>query len=544
MNIQKYFIILIGCLALLSQSCKKTEGFEDPYTGGTSPIGVNIPLEAVPVPANGSPGSEVTVPVTGLKPFEGSVKFLFNGIEAEIIKVTETDIKVRVPAFASSGLTALLIDDQMVFGPNFKVDGSIAIDPGFLATKGANGAVNQVYRLADGRQLIVGSFTNYDDKGSISPLNRIVMTAQDGLLDRTFRSGRAANGGLSRVVEIGGKFIISGGFSGYAQRNNNISNITSLNVNGTIDTMGIHTFRRPDQTDTIKYFPRFNGGTDSYISKIYTVDGKIIATGNFRYHVKRQYDKPNRLMELDTVILDSTEARQILRMNADGSLDKTYRFDLAANTGLPGANGNINSFMHAEGANANKLVIYGTFSKFDGGTSPNIIRLNSDGTIDPSFNPGTGTGIGARNGITSLTYNELLQKYIITGSFTSYNGHPSAGIALINLDGSPDKSFTAKAIGGGYASFAKQLGPDGLIVVSGGFNNYNGISRSRFMILQPNGELAAGYNATGIFSGSLSDAIEGKNDTGIRTLLLMGQFNRFDGKEVNNIIRITIPILK
>lgn len=544
MSMRSKLITMISCLALVWQSCKKTEVFEDPYSGGTPPLGVKISSEAIPSPVNGEPGTEVTLPVTGLKPYEANTKFMFNGIEAEIISVTETAIKVKVPPFASSGLISLLIDDQLVFGPQFIVDGLISFDPGFLAAKGANGKVNHVFNLIDGRQLLVGSFTNYDDKGSFSPLNRIVMTAQDGLLDRTFRSGRGANGELSRVIELGGRLIISGGFSGYAQRFSNISNITSLNVNGTIDTMGIHTFRRPDQTDTIKYFPKFNGGTDQFIDRIYPSGEKVIAVGNFRYYVKRRYDQPNYLLETDTVILDSTEARQIIRMNADGSLDKTYRFNMEANTGLPGANGGINSFMHTDGENAGKLVIFGTFSTFDGAGKPNLIRLNPDGTIDPTFNPGTSTGNGNRSGISSLTYNEVLKKYIITGAFSSYNGHPSAGIAMLNLDGSPDQSFTAKAIGGGYANFAKQLSADGLIIVSGGFNSYNGISRSQFMVLLPNGQLAPGYNATGIFSGSIRNAFEGQNDIGIRNLLLIGQFRRFDGKEANNIIRIIIPVLK
>lgn len=537
-------ILLISCFAIIGQSCKKKEVLEDPYSGGAAPLGIKINRVDIPVPANGGPGTEVSILVSGLKPFEKTVKFMFNGVEAEILKVTETDIKVKVPADASSGLTSLLVDDQLVFGPQFIVDGQIAVDPSFLAVKGANGEVKQAYPLIDGRQLIVGSFTNYDDKGSISPLNRIVMTGADGSLDRAFRTGKGANGRLSRVIELGNKYVIAGGFSGYWQRTNNISNITNLNLNGTVDTMGIHTFRRPDQTDTIKYFPRFNGGTEGYIEKIYSVEGKIIATGNFRYYVRRQYDKPNLLLEKDTVILDSTEVRQIIRMNPDGSLDKSYRFDNALHTGLPGANGNVNSFMHSDGTNANKLVIFGTFSTFDGKIAPNIVRLNPDGTIDPTFNPGTGTGIGARNGISSLTYNAALHKYVITGTFTSYNGHSSAGIALINLDGSADKNFTAKPMIGGYPGFAKQLSADGLIVVSGGFNSYNGIARSRFMILLPNGELASGYNTTGVFSGSINDAMEGQNDIGVRTLLLLGQFNRFDGKEVYNIIRITIPTLK
>ena len=528
-------LFIVSCTIVFQGCTKEDEVFEDPYGGGKPPLGVRINRDTPPVPAEGGVGTEVTISVTGLLLYKDDVKFMFNGQEAEILSITENNIKVKVPDYASSGITSIAIGEQLVIGPKFNVAGLINVDPSWAARVGANGVVNQYYELQDGRYLLVGGFTNYDNKGIVSPLNRIVKISPHGDLDRSFRTGRAANGTLNQVIEIDNKFIIAGGFSGYGQRTENISNITSLNSNGTVDTMGIHTYRRPDQTDTIKYFPKFNGGTNSGIGKIYNVNGKVLATGNFRYYVSRRYDQPNYDERKDTVILDSIEMRQIVRMNSDGSLDKTYRFDQASGKGPAGANGPINSFMHTDGVNAQKLVVYGSFTTFDGVSAGRIVRLNPDGTIDPSFN----SGAGANNNITSLTYNEGLQKYVVTGQFTSYNGHATAGIAVINLDGSADKTFTARAIVGGYASFAKQLN-DGLIVVSGGFKTYNSITRSGFMVLSSAGELAPNYNSTGVFSGNLRDVIETESADGKRALLLIGSFNRFDNQEVNNIIRVTI----
>jgi hypothetical protein len=268
---------------------------------------------------------------------------------------------------------------------------------------------------------------------------------------------------------------------------------------------------------------------------LYNHQGKILATGNFRYYVKRTYDKPNYDFTRDTVILDSTEIRQILRLNLDGSLDKTYRFDVGTNKGNVGANGQVDTYMHTEAEKLEKLVVFGNFNTFDGQAAGRIIRLKADGAIDPTFNAGS----GADNSIGSLTYNVITKKYIITGSFTKYNGKTAMGIAMLNEDGSLDESFTSKVLDGGYANFAKQL-TSGLIVVSGGFKKYNNITRNGFMVLTNKGELAQGYNATGPFGGGLSDVIETKSADGKKALLLIGGFYRFDNQPVNNIIRVTI----
>ncbi|AYL95074.1 DUF5008 domain-containing protein [Mucilaginibacter celer] len=530
------YIIMLVLLALGIEACKKDKTiYSEPYGEGKPPLGVTLSRDAVPVPAVGGVGTEVTFKATGLVAYKDKIKFMFNGEPGQVTEVTESTIKVKVPPFGSTGITSIAIDDQLVLGPLFKVSGLINIDPSFRATAGANGGVNQVYPLADGRNLVLGWFTNYDNKGIITPLNRIVRTSGDGEFDRTFRTGKAANGSLSRVIELGGKYVIAGGFSGYNQRTENISNITTLNVDGSIDTIGVKTYRRPSQTDTTKYFPKFNGGTNEYISKIYKHQNKILATGSFRYYVKRVYTEHNHDFTRDTVILDSTEIRQIARFNLDGSLDKTYRFNIATNKGLPSANGPIESYMHTDADQLEKLVLFGSFTTFDQKTAGRLVRLTAAGAIDDSFKTGTGTD----NSISSLTYNPITKKYLITGIFRNYDGKAAISMALVNLDGTLDQTFVAKTFEGGYPGFARQLN-DGLIVVSGSFKKYDNVTRNGFMVLNTKGELAADYNSTGPFSGSLYDIIETKSTDGKRALLLIGNFDRFDNIQVSNIIRVTI----
>lgn len=529
-------VVFAACTMLLAGCSKTKEDFSEPYGEGKSPLGVVINTAQVPVPEFGLPGTEVTIKVTGLLPYKDQMIVRINGEQAVVKSVTTADLKLVVPNNASSGVISVSVGDKVVFGPIFKVNGYLSIDPTFRAISGANNAIFQRIVTDDGKVILVGAFNNYDNRGVLKPINRIVRTFKDGSYDASFRTGKAANGLLTGIIPFQGKFIIGGYFSGYDQRTENISNLTMLNSNGSIDTIGIKTFRRPTQTDTIKYFPKFNGGFDGGIGGLYEQGGKILVTGSFRYYVSRRYDKPNKYETRDTVILDSTEIRQLARLNGDGSLDKTYRYNAATKTGLPGGNGSMGSLLHKEGNLSGKLLVYGSFTKFDNISAGYITRLNADGSIDPSFNPG---GTGADFNIYTATYNAITKKYLITGGFRTYNGKSNTYIAMLNEDGTPDPTFVPKKVDGGGLSDARQLN-GGLIVVTGNFKTYGGITRNGFMILEKTGELAVGYNSTGIFGGWLADAIDTQTEDGKPAILLIGGFYRFDNEPANSILRLVI----
>jgi len=539
MNIQQINrSILKGLFLLLAlSSCKKAvDQFSEPYPVNTQDLGIKMDRVKAPQPSDGGPGTEVTIEATGMIPYKDQLLFMFNGEKAEILEITENHIKVKVPESASTGVLSVAVGDAIVFGPTFKVNGLVNPDPTFKVPNGTNGAVTQILDLIDGKRLIVGAFTNYNNKGAIRPINRIASVFGDFSYDPSLRSGKGANGIINSIIEYKGKYLIAGGFSGYDQRTDNISNLTILNKNGSIDTMGIHTFRRPDQLDTVKYFPRLNAGTDGAIYQVYKQpDDKIVVAGGFQFFITRRYDQSNRRREKDSVLLDSIRMPQILRLNTDGTLDKTYRFNVSANEGLKAANGPANSIIHTDAKNLGKVLMYGRFNSFDGNSAGNIIRLNADGTIDETFKP----GLGPDNFVYSVTYNSLLDRYVITGLFRTYNGKPCEYLALLKSDGSLDESFVPKKFSGPGVSFAKQLN-DGLIVASGYFNTYNEVARNGFMILNNKGELAPGYNATGLFQGGLNDVIETKSDDNKRALLLIGFIDRFNNEPVNNIIRVVL----
>lgn len=529
----KYFYVIAVLGGIFINGCKETdEIFEDPYSGGKPALGIVVNRQQQPAPASGIAGTTVTVQVTGLMPHKDKLSFLFNGQQGEIVEVTDKDIKVKVPEKASSGITAFVVDGELVFGPQFTVTGLVNIDPTYRVTAGTDASVIKIVPVSGGNVILLGAFSNYDNKGVVKPINRIVSTFPDGTWDRSYQSGNGANGFLNGLAVVNNQYFITGGFSGYAQRGDGINNITRTTSAGVIDTFLARTY-----TGRVRFAPAFNGGTDLPITGVYSYGGKIVATGNFRYYLSRRYDQPSRQLT-DSTIIDSVEVRQLIRFNPDGTLDKTWRFDPNAigykgmkGKSLPGANGPLLSMMHSDG----KLVAYGQFTKFDDADAGYIIRLNADGSIDPSFNVGT----GADNTIQNVNYNAATQKYTVVGAFKNFNGKPAANMVVLNYDGSVDETFAVKAFGGGIPFYAKQLS-DGLIVIGGSFKTYDTVSRQGFVIINPNGELASGYNNTGNLIGNIYDIYETKSADNKRALLIGGEFNIFNNNPTNNIVRVTI----
>lgn len=534
----KYTSLVVVVAGLLIGGCKEEgKNFANPYEGGKEALGIVTNAQQIPVPESGEAGSVVSIAATGLDKFApGELKFQFNGEEAKIDKITATGITVFVPERASSGVTAFVVNGQLVFGPTFTVTGKVKVDPTWKSTIGANNLVYKGYRLPDNNIMLLGDFTNYDNKGIVKKINRIARILPDGTWDRTLQSGEGANGALYDMAILNGKYYIAGSFGGYAQRGGGISNITQIASTGVIDTVSRETYLKKSTTVS-----PFNGGTDRAITNVYSFGGKIIATGDFTYYLSRRYDQPSYTYK-DSVVIDSVDVRQLVRFNSDGSLDKSWRFlpDAPGYKGikgksLPGGTGILRSLMHTDG----KLLCYGAFPKFDDATVGRIIRLNADGTIDQTFNPG---GAGADDFISSVSYNATTNKYVLVGRFKTFNGKPSLNMVQLNYDGSVDASFTPKVFGGGQPAFVKQLN-DGLSVIGGDFKSYDGVSKTGFLIVDKTGALATGYNTIGNVLGSyqkLYDVLESTSTDGKRALILMGGFYMFDNKPYNNIIRVTL----
>ena len=127
-----------------------------------------------------------------------------------------------------------------------------------------------------------------------------------------------------------------------------------------------------------------------------------------------------------------------------GSVDEVYNPDFSYNMlgffptvppqmSHPGTDGEVYGLAVQPD---NKTMLVGDFFSYDLSARNCIVRANADGSLDTTFNPGS----GANDYIScvALTANNEL---LIGGNFSSYNGTLRKGIALFNTNGALDNGF-------------------------------------------------------------------------------------------------------
>lgn len=217
---------------------------------------------------------------------------------------------------------------------------------------------------------------------------------------------------------------------------------------------------------------------------------------------------------------DPGKTSYMTRLNADGTIDNTFNPGTGANNAV------ADVAIQPDG----KLIIAGYFTSFNGRNSNRIVRLLVNGTVDNSFNPGTGPD----NSIDALA---LLPdgKILIGGAFNSYNGTSVKGVARLNSDGTLDKTFKPdKEIDG--LVFTMLLQPNGKILVGGYFNSFNGKMRfGGITRLNADGSFDKSFNPGegALFSSVYAIALQPDGK-----ILIGGNFRFFNGVIRDHIVRL------
>jgi uncharacterized delta-60 repeat protein len=308
-----------------------------------------------------------------------------------------------------------------------KLDNTGAIDTTFNVGAGTSAPVTSMVTQSDGKILIAGSgFTTYSGSAS----TRIARINTNGTRDATFNVGAGLNGvAYDMKVQPDGKIIAAGGMTTYSGSTN--SGIVRINTNGTKDTT-------------------FNvgvGSTGAINQLALQSDGKIIAIGA-------------------TTAYSGSSNAGIVRINTDGTKDTTFNM---------GSGFNTTSVLAIGIQSTGKIIVGGNFSIYSGSTNNYIVRINTDGTKDTTFNIGTGFGA---NGVVALKV--LADDSIIAyGSFTTYSGSASPRIVKLNPNGTKDTTFapttgfTATPLSPGYVQ-ALSTDKNNNIYVGNQFPAYNG----------------------------------------------------------------------
>ncbi|WP_346238902.1 DUF5008 domain-containing protein [Niabella insulamsoli] len=537
-KIAAYLLLLAVCSGGIL-SCKKNGVSEDPLYA-VSPEGLISFEDVPPSPSVAAEGSVVTIKVNGLKDHEGSFRFYINQTPADIVAVSNEEVRIRIPITASTGSCAIEIDGQFYFGPVIDIRGKLNIDPTFNATTSVSD--NSIYGIETrplGGYLIYGAFRNYENKATaLAAITGLAFIDNNGALLTTgsgsglrpaFNIGTTGLNGtiLSAVVTSDNKVIAGGVFSSVNTRGN-ISNISRFNANGSLDTTAFDI--AGDGSLPTAIGPAFNGGFSGAVNKLFNTSNGVVAIGNFFDYNSILYERSTS----ESPYVDKIRIGQVARVDIDGNIDSSFNLNTSLRPvqGYTTANGYIYDGVEMPG---NKLLMVGNFTVFENQSAGRIVRIDlSTGRRDAAF-----AATGANGSITKITYNSTTKKLLLTGEFTTFNGQPANGIVMLDENGNVDNSFDFKPVEGGIPNFAGQLN-DGKIMVSGTFNKYNGIVRPGFMVLNPDGSLAVGYNNIGYFDGVVQDFVEFPSDTdpSINYVILVGSFNRYDSKDVGNIVKV------
>lgn len=291
----------------------------------------------------------------------------------------------------------------------------------------------------------------------------VLSNAQQGADDPTFHTGTGfdAVNMWDRVtscvaIQPDGRILVGGGFNTYDGVTRN--RLARLNQDGSLDT-------------TFVVGTGFNNGQPykATASILVQPDSRILVGGSFTTY-------------------NGTGCGNIIRLMPDGLRDPS--FVIGSGFSDPAGIGVLPLVLQPDG----RIIAGGGFTSYNGSSAGCIARLNSDGSRDTTFHTGTG--------FDQVVYALAVQpdgRILVSGQFTAYNGVPCASVVRLNTDGVMDTTFN---VGSGPNDFVGPLAllPDGCVLVGGAFTLFNNVATNRIVRLLSDGAVdttfhpGAGFN--------------------------------------------------
>ncbi len=365
---------------------------------------------------------------------------------------------VFAPHAFAHGLLILALMTLIVLPSGAAASSGAAATPG-AATPGAldttfdpGTGADIVLALAlqpDGKLLVGGQFTHFNDLAHDS----LVRLAANGALDAAYNpsvTGGEFAGVTGIALQPDGSSVIGGAFT--EVNGEPRAGIARLKADGALDTA----------------FDPGAGLADEY-EYLNTVklqaDGKVLIGGAF------------------TIFAD-TWCGGIARLTPTGALDPD--FDPG-----DGADGEVVAIavQPADG----KILIGGWFATVNGAAHNGIARLNTDGSVDSAFNADIDPDVPG--GVTAIALQKD-GKILIGGTFETVNGIPRHQIARLEANGALDPTFDPGAGAAGVAEYLNTitLQPNGRIVIGRWCRPISGGTCTRIARLLPDGKLDASFD--------------------------------------------------
>jgi uncharacterized delta-60 repeat protein len=307
---------------------------------------------------------------------------------------------------------------------------------------------------------------------------------------------------ISLVVQADGKMLIGGNFTSVGGVARNY--VARLNADGTLDSSF-----NPDADGSVVslavqadgkvliggFFNTVGGVTQKYVARLNadgTLDTSFLNTDadGFVYSLAVQADGRVLIGGDFTTMNDEDVTRNfVARLNTDGTVDNSFN---------PNANSTVYSLaIQADG----KVLLGGEFTTIGGLARNYVARLNANGTVDGSFNP------DANGGVYSLAV-QADGKVLIGGNLTAVGGVERSYVARLNADSTLDTSFNPHA-NGSVVSLALQA--DGKVLLAGNFTTVGSVARNYIARLTADGAVDTSFNPhLNSFAYSLALQADGK----------------------------------
>lgn len=304
----------------------------------------------------------------------------------------------------------------------------------------------------------------------------VTSTTSGQKLDHTFQTPLPIRSAYINaiVVQPDGKVLLGGDIKFFGTQR--VHNLIRLEADGALD----ESFS-------------FNGADDAIISNF-----ALLPSGDILV-VSQKYDSYNDVLSSDNGIL--------MKVNSDGAITKEISTNMNPHVFAVDALGRIvtvtdrlmrynpdltpdesfrefdaNGSVTAVAITGEKILVAGSFPVVQASQENDIVRLNSDGTIDPAFN----TGEGTTDYIGSMTVQPDGKILIGNSYINSFNGMMGGGLLRLNADGSVDNELNPPRLNGPVSRVISAQ--DGIYVAA--FIEYGGETSDRLFRLHPNnGEL-------------------------------------------------------
>lgn len=227
-------------------------------------------------------------------------------------------------------------------------------------------------------------------------------------------------------------------------------------------------------------------------------DGKIIVLGNLAYmgynYVARlnsngtldqtfnnniPYDYPSLISISPDNSIFISDRNSVKKLDPDGHLDNNFSTGLS--TEMTGSLSDIAV------TSIGKVLIGGSFSKYNGVACNNIALLDTDGGVNLDFKINLGVGPqGQIHDIHIRTNNNIL----IGGQFIQFNNQPGSLVEL-----SPGGNFI-RVVANVSSNNIQSIGEssDQRISIAGGFTSVNGLTKRNMVVFNPNYTIVNSFN--------------------------------------------------